>query len=386
MSELRPSLWPATIAVAATLIGSCCAQALTTVDSAALGPAPPAARWTIPLNGWGQPAVDDEAVYVLSRQHEVIAFERSSGRERWRRRTGQAGDTPLGSTLTIAGSNVLAGDYDILALDRQSGVVRWTFSPAEGYGPGLYLGGVSGYTAYAGSPSGYLYAIDTGSGALRWSASVRGREAVTVYQPLVYGDAVIAGFTEFAAPGHGGLVAFDMKSGAERWRMHFSRGGSDSPSSGWAGGPVVWHNAVVAASAHGAIYGVDPGRGHVDFVIPPHATGGPRATQDFRALAVFRDYLIAGSLCGDVVAYDAPRRRQKWVYTAPDWGSVAFGLTVDERRIYVPYVGGRLIALDGATGRPVWRTERSQGLFAWSPAVADGDVYAAGERVIAAWR
>jgi outer membrane protein assembly factor BamB len=108
-------------------------------------------------------------------------------------------------------------------------------------------------------------------------------------------------------------------------------------------------------------------------------------TQDFRALAVVDGILIAGSSSGDVTAYDSRTHHRRWRYRAPELGSVAFALTADDRFVYVPYVGGRLVAIDARTGLVRWRSDRQQGLFAWPPAVMGGHVYAAGAGSITAF-
>lgn len=316
-------------------------------------------------------------MYFMSRQHEVIAIDRHTGAMRWKRATGEPGDTPSGSVVAIADALVLAGDYHVVAFDRGTGSVRWRFTPRAGHGPGLYLGAVIGGTAYAGSPAGYLYAVDVTDGSLRWSASLERDRAATIYPPVVSGDLVVAGFTLFDSPASGGVLAVDAATGAERWRASF-------PARAWAGGPVAWDEVLVAADSTGAIYGLSRSSGAVEFRIPPDESALP-APQDFRALAVADGILVAGSLSGDVSAFDRETLRRRWRYTAREFGSVAYAMTADDRLVYVPYVGGRLVALDVSTGREHWRTDRSQGLFPWPPAVQHRHVYAAGGNVLAAF-
>jgi outer membrane protein assembly factor BamB len=345
--------------------------------------APPASLWSVRIDGWGRPVVADGMVYAMSRQHEIVALDERTGGVRWRTRTGVTDGVPFGSALGFAAPHVLAGDYDVIALDGQSGAVRWRFSPAQGYGPGLYLGDVASGTVFAGSPAGYLYAVNADDGVLRWSASMNATKAATVYQPRVYRDLVVAGFSVFDSPPRGGLVAVEATSGTERWHMYFPPRGNTG-SSAWAGGPVVWSGLLVAANSTGSIYGFNPATGEIVFEIPPEQDG-TSTTQDFRALAVVGNILVAGSTSGDVSAYEHRTRRRRWRYRALELGSVAFALTADDRFVYVPFVGGRIVAIDVRTGRPRWRSDRHQGLFAWPPAVMDGHVYAAGAGSITAF-
>jgi outer membrane protein assembly factor BamB len=321
----------------------------------------------------------------MSRHREVVALDRRTGRERWRRVTSQPGESPSGSLVLTSGGDVLVGDYDVVALDGDSGVIRWRFSPADGYGPGIYLGTVEDGTAYAGSPSGHLYAIDAATGRLRWSVSLGEGGAATVYTPIVHGDLAIAGFTEFGSSPAGGVIAVDVGTGVERWRTRFPKMQGQNRVTRWAGGPVIWEDVVVAASATGTIYGMSLEGGRMRFDIQPEQEGSAWADQDFRALAVLRNRLVAGSLSGDVVAYARAGQPPLWRYTAPALGSVAFAISVDRDRLYVPYAGGRLVTLDGTTGSELWRTDRPQGVFAWPPVADDEHVYAAGERSVSAW-
>jgi outer membrane protein assembly factor BamB len=348
-------------------------------------PARPTTSWSVRIEAWGRPLVADGTVYFMSRQHEVIAVDQRTGKIRWRSRTGDTHGVPFGSVLGLAAPYVLAGDYDVIAFDAQTGSFRWRFSPAEGYGPGLYLGGVARGTVFTGSPAGYLYAVNVDDGVLRWSASMKTMTAATVYQPGVHKDLVVAGFTVFGTPSKGGLVAVDVARGIERWHAYFPQPAYGAArSSAWAGGPVVWEGLIVAASSTGSIYGFDPATGAQAFEIPPEQSD-ISLTQDFRALAVVDSILIAGSSSGDVSAYDSRTYSRRWRYRAPELGSVAFALTTDDRFAYVPFVGGRLVAIDARTGRVHWRSDPHQGLFAWPPAVMGGHVYAAGAGSITAF-
>src|SRR5262249_54452597 len=152
---------------------------------------------------------------------------------------------------------VIAGDFDVLAFDRVSGVRRWSFSPVDGYGPGVYLGGAGAGAVFAGSPAGRLYAIDDESGSLRWSALVENPDETTVFQPATDGHLVVAGYTTFPAPAVGGVVALDAATGRRLWRTAFPRGADASLATGWAGGPVFADRFIAATSGDGRIHAFD---------------------------------------------------------------------------------------------------------------------------------
>ena len=175
--------------------------------------------------GWGRPAVRDDSVYSLSRAHEIVSLDKTTGAIRWRRplplANGEYSRVPMGSVVESTTDAVIVGDYDVLALDRRTGRLMWRFSPEDGYAPGLYLGVVTEDSVYTGSPGGRLHAIDLSNGRSRWSLSLEERHQTTVYQPIVDRGIVLAGYTVFERPTRGGVMAVEARTGIERWRAHF---------------------------------------------------------------------------------------------------------------------------------------------------------------------
>ncbi len=348
----------------------------------------PVVAWRFPVEGWGRVAVDERTVFALSRRHDLIAVDRRTGALRWRTplsARGAAGAIPMGSAVVLTTSAVIAGNYDLFAVDPVTGAFRWRFSPEKGYGPGVYVGAADQHTIYTGSPAGYVYAVDVGTGALRWSLSIGEVAPTNVYPPAVDGDLVVAGFSVFETPARGGLIAVDARTGIKRWKIDFSEIAPDIPDQTWAGGPVTWRNHVIAVSSTGVVYGFHRNNGQLAFAIPSATTASPSGARDFRPLTVVGDTLLAGSLSGQVTAYELPARRERW-RSAGDRGSVAFGMTADTGSLYVPYGGGRIVAIDVRTGQERWSTDAKQGAFNWVPTVADGFVYAAAADALTAFR
>lgn len=339
--------------------------------------------WHVEGQGWGTPAADASTVYFLAKTHEVIALDGGTGARRWSAHTGEPGAATSGSTLFLVGDLVIAADYNVLAFDRRDGALRWRFTPVDGYAPGIYLGGPAGDLLFAGSPAGRIYAIDHRTGSARWSTLIEDDRQTTVYQPVTDGDLVAAGYTTFAAPNTGGIVVLDARTGEERWRAAFPQSGGASIDAGWAGGPVLTEDLVIAVSADGIVYAFDRRTGTIRWTLPkwsaqPNATVGPAAPRDrdFRPLTRSGGRLFVGSLSGDVLAYDIDDRTERWRYTSARNGSIAFRMTSDDRFVYVPYVDGCLVVLDIADGRERWRTSERFAGFTWPPAVLGDRVYA----------
>lgn len=342
------------------------------------------AVWHAEGQGWGTPAADASAVYVLAAAHEVHARDAATGALRWRAHTGEPGPTTAGSSLVLIDDLVVAGDYNVVAFDRRDGALRWRFTPIDGYAPGMYLGGTAGDLVFAGSPAGRLYAIDHRTGTARWSLVVSEDAQTTVFQPVADGDVVVAGFTTFRAPHIGGIVAIETATGRQRWRTVFPAPADVSLDSGWAGGPVITEEAVIAGSGDGVVFALDRRTGSVQWTLPRWTAtnpeqAGPAAPRDrdFRPLARMGDRLFAGSLSGEVIAYDLTDRSERWRYKSPRNGSIAFRMLADERSVFVPYVDGALVVLDSADGRERWRTGDQFTGFIWPPAIVGDRVFAA---------
>jgi outer membrane protein assembly factor BamB len=353
-------------------------------------PAPtPVVLWKQAGHGHGQPALDGHSVFFLSADHEVLAFEQQHGRPLWRQFTGEAAPATEGSTLVVSGDLIVAGDYNLVALDRATGEMRWGFVPSLGYAPGIYLGDAVGDRLLAGSPGGRLYAIDRASGRLQWSSIVSADGHTTVFAPKSDGLVVVAGFTSFAAPPTGGVAMFDVESGRQMWRAVFPKAVDPLLGTGFAGGPLITAAFVIASAGDGRIYGFRRTDGTIAWSIPgldyvPPILRGPfpvpssSSGADFRPLVRGGDMVIAGSLKGPVVAYDIATQERKWQWVDERSGSVAFAMAGDDRDVFVPLASGRHVAIDAASGRERWRTADAAGQFTWPAAFDATRVYLAG--------
>ena len=94
-------------------------------------PPTPTLLWTTPLVGWGRPAVRDDSVYSLSRAHEMVSLDKTTGAVRWRRplpvANGEYSRVPMGSIVESTADAVVVGDYVFLALARRTGRLMWRF-------------------------------------------------------------------------------------------------------------------------------------------------------------------------------------------------------------------------------------------------------------------
>lgn len=330
--------------------------------------------WTVAGAAVGSPATDDSSAYFLSKSHEVLAIDAASGRIRWRHPTNESGYGGTGASVVVSGSVVVAGDDNLLAFDRRSGVPRWRFVPTDGYGPGFYLSfsATADGVVYAGSPSGRFYAVDAETGRLRWSTVVAADGKTTVFPPRFQGTVVAAGYTEFVAPNRGGLVLLDTRTGRILWKRAFPQPSDHSLSVNWAGGPVFADDLVIVSSGDGVVHAFDTASGEERWAIPALSgrIGNPIISpdRDFRGLAVSGQLLVSGSLTGTIVAYDLATRTERWRHLAERLGSVMFRIEASNEIVYVPFAGGTLVALRADDGIEQWRVGDWMASLLWPPA------------------
>lgn len=201
---------------------------------------------------------------------------------------------------------------------------------------------IAGSTLLVGSPSGKggLFAIDTGTGKLKWSyrpVTSSGVVAVST-PPAVSGDVVIAAFSA----GYGGvLTGVSLSTGRELWKTL-------SPAINAA--PAVRGGMAYVMDSNGTFYAVDVATGKAKWTF---VVNGQRA---------------------DCVGW--PVVRDEAVYLT--------GKVEEDRSDPKKPSGHFIFALDAATGREIWR-HQPKGIYSRNGActaqlvVTADTVYAAGE-------
>jgi outer membrane protein assembly factor BamB len=204
------------------------------------------------------PTSTGENLYVGTKFGSIESLDATDGRKQW----SYDADTKLRSSpvhvgeivFVVIGKNDLFENHGIVALDAESGTVRWTFSPEAWWleilgvtDDVLYVGTEddaiedTGQTLYAlsvadgaeqwageiGDPSGgllaaetiyvptygRLYAYDTGTGEQRWTAAVGDYS----YQTIAATDETVC-FVADEGDTRGTLIALDSETGEEKWR------------------------------------------------------------------------------------------------------------------------------------------------------------------------
>ena len=188
-----------------------------------------------PFSPSSPPTLAGSRLYVAGLD-SVVALTSSDGAEIWK--------TPVGGQVTaqiaLSKGSLYAcmKDNKVFALDAATGKQRWSFT-TEGLlntAPAL---DESHKTVFVGDANNYVYALDTGSGALRWRQQLdNGVFSLKYFKGSVH--AVSRG---------GYLYAFDPVTGTMRWQYVVGEGVA-SPLG-------VGANTLYAGSADGYLYALD---------------------------------------------------------------------------------------------------------------------------------
>lgn len=293
-----------------------------------------ATAWTFRTGGkvLSSPAVAGGVVFVGSADHRLYALDAKTGELKWR---FQAEGAIASSPAVVAGCVIFSSlDGLIQAVDATTGKSVWTFR-TEGEcrftAPGIHGAQprteqmpdpydvfhsspvVAGGLVFVGSGDQHVYALDAGTGALRWKRKTGGVVHAT---PAVSGGRVFIGSFDRT------MYALDAATGAVQWTF-------------LTGEDPEFHNQVGIASSS--------------------------AVADGRVFFGCRD--------GHFYALDAAKGTLLWKHDNHK-GWVIASPAVQGGRVYFPTSDGqRFKALDAATGKPIYDRPMKAVSFS-SPAIA----------------
>jgi outer membrane protein assembly factor BamB len=258
------------------------------------------------------PVLADGRIYASDSRGRVAAFDPESGKQLWRTEVKEQVSGGTGS----ADGLVLVGTINgrALALDAASGAQKWSaqlsseiLSPPTG-GTGVVV---------AHTIDGKVFGLDAASGQKQWiyersvpSLSLRGTAP-----PLVYEDVVLTGFAS------GKIVANELRSGRVRWEL---------------------------------TVGEARGRSEIERLVDVDAK--PR---------VVDGTMYVGAYQGNVLAVSVDSGRTQWSRQMSTLGEIG----VDASNVYVTEAGGKIVAMERASGNDVWTQDALHGRDLSGPVV-----------------
>ena len=265
------------------------------------------------------PAVAGGVVYFGSYDGNFYAVEAATGKLKWkfptqgeRRYAGKHlhGAMPAGETMPDPFDFYLSspaiekgvvyfgsGDGAVYALDAGSGDVKWKFQTGDVVhaSPAVADGMV-----YVGSWDSYFYGIDAATGKEKWRFKT-GEDPAIHNQVGIQSSAVVANGVVYFGCRDSNLYALDAKTGDRKW-VYNNKGS-------WViGSPVVYNGKLYfTTSDSGLFYAVDAKTGSqifsLKFIWPM-----------FSSPAIAGNTLYIGSHEGKLIAIDLTTQKPAWIF------------------------------------------------------------------------
>jgi outer membrane protein assembly factor BamB len=302
-------------------------------------------RWSFAAGGpiRTRPTVAGADLYFQADDGYLYKLATASGEERWRVRVVEKPierlpfDNPksrfdrFGSDVTAEGGRLYLGTHDgrVVAIDPARGEKAWEFASGDSV---LAAPAVAGERLFFGSFDGNVYALEASSGTLVWKRDTRG---AVVSTPALVGDRVVVGNRSYD------LLGLDARSGEPAWARYIWFSWVESSATARDG--VVY----VGSSDAAAVYAFDARTGERRWKTDVYgwAWGQPAVTDArvYAGTASQKDYLAGHK--GLVVAMDRATGRPVWHYVAEPAPTGSYGFPGS------PAVGQGLVFVGGLDGR-----------------------------------
>jgi eukaryotic-like serine/threonine-protein kinase len=276
-----------------------------------------------PLDGvYGLPALTGDLLLVSSYDHNLYAFDRSTGELVW---SFSAEEGIVGGVTVYEGMAYFgASDYRVYAVDIATGEPAWEAPFAT---DNWVWGGpaVDDTRVYVGSMDHHVYALDRQAGSLVWQQELGGS---------IPGSVTLADGTLYVGGVDKELHALRASDGSEVW---------SAPLGGWVWGEAVVEGGYVyACSLDGAVHGLDIADGSPRW--EPVALDGA-----LRAGPALQDgHLIVGAESGRVYRIEVQDGTAEELVAAQ--GAVLSKPAVVGNMVYVGTTLGNVVALNTELG------------------------------------
>jgi len=245
-------------------------------------------------------------LYVGSNDGFLVALDAQTGQEKWRYQSrGPIAQTPASTGDVI----VFANEADqVVAVDAITGKFKWAY---KGETPEEYtLRGHAGVTVdgeliYTGFASGALVALRRENGSVAWSTSLKAD--ADRFMDVDATPIVLEG-TVYASSSSGGVYAIDKGTGLVRWRVPFFDASLPS-STGNVGGLASDGKALYVSVADLGTYALDL-KGNVLWRVGSRGGGEPADPVVFADMVVYSlanaGLFVASRKTGETLEYFDP--------------------------------------------------------------------------------
>ncbi|MGH7457622.1 MAG: PQQ-binding-like beta-propeller repeat protein [Longimicrobiaceae bacterium] len=363
------------------ILSLCAALALLACDSIAppRNPGPLEPLWTHEdgAGSQSQPYADDQlAVFITAEDHRVVALDARSGEVEWERTLPNAlpGYPQPFANVAAYDDLIIVPNWNLYALDRESGRIRWQFASEEAYPSSGPLAAQNGRIYTPGSYRN-LYAVDARTGKQLWRTDLGERP----FAPVVDDGVVYFGARGRIDPsknalGEGHVFALDADDGRILWKVPIP----DAPTKEGTGGVVeagaLTPELFIIGSLNGTVYGIDRESGEVRWTHRAYETYTSTAPYE-SGVAVIDGVAVVANLAGMIEGLDAETGELLWRNTTGG-SSVTARIVTDGTCAYLTLAG--ILCID-STGKLRWDIggfSNGGPSYTTPPAIAAGRLFA----------
>lgn len=297
---------------------------------------------------------------------------------KWKFHTGG----PVVSSAAVARSVLYIGsaDHNLYALDTANGTLKWKFEAQSRINSSP---AVADNTVYFGSFDGNFYALDTQTGKVKWQFKTEGERrftaqhihgAIPVHEVMpdpwdvfLSSPTISNGFIYFGS-GDGNVYALDAGSGTLKWK--FATGNVVHAS------PAVAQGTVFIGSWDSNFYALDAMTGKEKWRFKTGEDPDIHNQVGIQSSAAVMDGLVYfGCRDSNFYALDTETGKQKWVYNNKGSWVVGSPAVRDGKVYFATSDSGQLYAMNAKTGTKLASWESKKWPMFSSPALAGKFLY-----------
>jgi outer membrane protein assembly factor BamB len=281
--------------------------------------------------------VDAGVAYFGSADHFVYAVDKSTGKLKWKKELGGA---------VLAGPSVAQGvlcvgttDTKIYGLDAATGDVRWTVPGGNMFQSKT---ATDGDRFFVGGWDNHFRAIDAKTGSVAWDLTPGRKQRFdnfSAYAPAITAPAVGNGKV-YVSTNDGILHALSIADGSEAWRVDWKKMGYSSP---------LFHNGRVycALSDEGKVFCVDANTGEFKWTTSTGPGATPKGWEIYDSsfcIDASGEHVAIANVNGTLNCLRAEDGKIAWRYRlAP--GHLLGSPAADADHVYMGSMSGQVVAV-----------------------------------------